>query len=105
MVQPRQALNESGAETSIVSSPKNQCVCSLNFVNWSKEFPVDVPLDRANASDFDALLLPGGVTNPDALHMRPAAVAFVKSFFDAGKPVRSKPTCGMPAQSGLIRRS
>src|SRR5882762_6488880 len=77
MVQPRQALNEAGTETSIVS-PKSQCVCSWNFVNWGEEFPVDIPLARANASDFDALLLPGGVMNPDALRIQAPAVAFVK---------------------------
>ena len=86
LVQPRQALNDAGAETSIVS-PKGQCVCSWNFVDWGEEFSVDIPLDRANASDFDALLLPGGVMNPDALRIHAPAVAFVKSFFDAGKPV------------------
>ena len=86
MVQPRQALMDAGAETSIVS-PKGQCVCSWNVVDWGEEFPVDIALDRANASDFDALLLPGGIMNPDALRMHAQAVAFVKSFFDAGKPV------------------
>ena len=86
MVQPRQALMDAGAETSIVS-PKGQCVCSWNVVDWGEEFPVDIALDRANASDFDALLLPGGVMNPDALRMHAQAVAFVKSFFDAGRPV------------------
>ena len=86
MIQPRQALKDAGAETSIVS-PKGQCVCSWNFVDWGEEFPVDIPLDQANASDFDALLLPGGVMNPDALRIHAPAVAFVKSFFDAGKPV------------------
>jgi protease I len=48
---------------------------------------VDVPLDQAQPSNFDALLLPGGVMNPDELRMQPKAVAFVKAFFDAGKPV------------------
>jgi protease I len=86
MIQPRQALMDAGAETSIVS-PKGRCVCGWNFVDWGEEFPVDIPLDRATASDFDALLLPGGVMNPDALRMHAQAVAFVKSFFDAGKPV------------------
>ena len=86
LVQPQQALNEAGAETSIVS-PEAQCVCSWNFVDWGEEFSVDTPLDRANASDFNALLLPGGVMNPDALRIHAPAVAFVKSFFDAGKPV------------------
>ena len=48
---------------------------------------VDLPLDKASSRDFDALLLPGGVMNPDALRIIPKAVAFVKEFFDAGKPV------------------
>ena len=51
--------------------------------------PVDVPLEGATPEDFDALLLPGGVFNPDALRMQPKAVAFVKAFFSAGKPVAS----------------
>ena len=86
MVQPREALNNAGANTSIVS-PKNDQVRGWNFKDWGDEFPVDVKLDEANESDFDALLLPGGVINPDALRMQPSAVAFVKSFFSAGKPV------------------
>jgi protease I len=49
--------------------------------------PVDAALERARANDFDALLLPGGVINPDKLRMEPKAVSFVKSFFDDGKPV------------------
>jgi protease I len=48
---------------------------------------VDQPLDEANPDDYDALVLPGGVMNPDALRMQPKAVAFVKAFFDTGKPV------------------
>lgn len=86
MVKPRQALNEAGAETSIVS-PKSQRVRAWNFVDWGAEFAVDLPLARAKASDFEALLLPGGVMNPDALRTQEPAVAFVKSFFDASKPV------------------
>jgi protease I len=77
---------QAGATTSIVS-PKQQHVRSWNFVEWGQVFPVDVPLDRANPGDFDALLLPGGVMNQDSLRMVPAAAAFAKGFFDAGKPV------------------
>lgn len=54
-----------------------------------RDFPVDVKLGEAKPQDFDALLLPGGVINPDTLRMQPKAVAFVKAFFDAGKPVAS----------------
>ena len=58
-----------------------------NFTDWGKEVTVGVPLDRARPQDFDALLLPGGVMNPDTLRMIPEAVAFVQAFFDAGRPV------------------
>ena len=57
------------------------------FTDWGSKVSVDVHLDEAQPDDFDALLLPGGVMNPDALRMQPKAVAFIKSFFDAGKPV------------------
>ena len=86
MIRPREALDEAGALTSVVS-PKRQHVRAWNFTNWGEEFPVDVHLDQADAKNFDALLLPGGVMNPDALRMQPKAVAFAKAFFDAGKPV------------------
>jgi protease I len=68
---------------------KDDRVRGWNFTEWGDELPVDIALDKASADDFDALLLPGGVINPDKLRMIPSAVAFVKSFFDAGKPVAS----------------
>jgi len=86
MTKPRQALDDAGAKTSIVS-PRKDKVKAWNMTDWSKEYPVDAPLESANANDFDALLLPGGVINPDKLRMEPKAVAFAKAFFDAGKPV------------------
>ena len=88
MVEPRKALDEAGAETRIVS-PKNEQVRAWNFTEWGDEFPVDVALDHAQPQDFDALLLPGGVLNPDTLRTEPNAVAFAKAFFDDGKPVAS----------------
>ncbi|WP_323843991.1 type 1 glutamine amidotransferase domain-containing protein [Microbulbifer magnicolonia] len=88
LVDPRKALDQAGAETRIVS-PKGERVRGWDFTDWGDELPVDVPLDGAKPDDFDALLLPGGVFNPDALRMQPKAVAFVKAFFDAGKPVAS----------------
>jgi protease I len=90
MVKPRQALQEAGAETSIVS-PKQKTVRGWQFKEWGDEFPVDLPLDNADPENFDALLLPGGVMNPDHLRMLPTAVDFVKSFFDSGKPVAPWP--------------
>jgi len=86
MVEPRQALDEAGAETRIVS-PKRPKVRSWNMTEWSKEYDVDIALDGAEAGNFEALLLPGGVMNPDKLRMEPKAVEFVKAFFDSGKPV------------------
>jgi protease I len=86
MTEPRKALDEAGAKTSIVS-PKNGRVRAWKFTEWGDEFPVDAELDGARPEEFDALLLPGGVINPDKLRMQPQAVSFVKSFFDAGKPV------------------
>lgn len=88
LVDPRAALNSAGAATSIVS-PKGESVRSWNFTEWADALPVDIPLDAAQPQDFDALLLPGGVINPDKLRMQPKAVEFAKSFFDAGKPVAS----------------
>ena len=58
-----------------------------NFTDWGDELPVDVTLDDAEPEVFDALLLPGGVINPDSLRIEPKAIAFVKAFFDAEKPV------------------
>lgn len=86
LVRPRKALDDAGAETSVVS-PKTDRVRGWNFTDWGDEVAVDVPLDRASSEAFDALLLPGGVINPDSLRIQPKAIAFVKSFFDAGKPV------------------
>jgi protease I len=84
--EPRRALDQAGAVTNVVS-PKSDRVRGWNSKDWGAEVPVDVALDRAQPQDFDALVLPGGVMNPDALRMQPKAVEFVKAFFDAGKPV------------------
>jgi protease I len=86
LTEPRKALDQAGAVTQIVS-PKAGRVRGWNHKEWGDELPVDVPLDRAQPQSFDALLLPGGVMNPDRLRMQPKAVAFVKAFFDADKPV------------------
>lgn len=86
LTKPRAALDEAGAKTQIVS-PKNGHVRGWKFTDWGDELPVDVKLNDARPEDFDALLLPGGVINPDALRIEPKAVAFVKAFFDRGKPV------------------
>jgi len=86
LTEPRKALDDAGADTSIMS-PKRDVVRGWNFTDWGDNFAVDVPLDQARPEDFDALLLPGGVINPDRLRTEPKAVEFVKSFFSADKPV------------------
>jgi protease I len=86
MTDPRKALEAAGAETRIVS-PQASKVRGWNHTEWGEEFPVQQSLDGAAPDQFDALLLPGGVMNPDHLRMNPKAVKFVKAFFDAGKPV------------------
>ena len=88
LTKPKDALDAAGAKTLIVS-PKDGQVRGWNFTDWGKNLPVDLKLDEAKPEDFDALLLPGGVINPDALRIEPKAVAFIKTFFDAGKPVAS----------------
>lgn len=93
LTEPRKALDEAGADTAIVS-PKDGQVRGWKFTEWGDSLPVDVPLDQARPDQFDALPLPGGVINPDALRMDEKAVGFVKAFFDAGKPVA--PICHGP---------
>jgi protease I len=86
LIEPRRALDEAGATTKVIS-PADKKVKGWNHKEWGNEVPVDVPLGSARPNDFDALLLPGGVMNPDHLRMQPEAVAFVKHFVDAGKPI------------------
>jgi protease I len=86
LTDPRLALEAAGAQTTIVS-PRPGHVRGWDTTDWGQEFPVDVPLVRANADDFDALLLPGGVMNPDKLRANPLALQFVRAFFTAKKPV------------------
>jgi protease I len=86
LIEPRKALDEAGAETRVVS-PKAERIRGWKSKDWGDEVRVDAPLDQSKPEDFDALLLPGGVMNPDSLRMQPKAVAFAKAFFDTGKPV------------------
>jgi protease I len=86
LTEPRKALNEAGAETQIVS-PKPGKVKGWNHKEWGDEFPVDLELDQTDPVEFDALLLPGGVMNPDKLRMNAKAVEFVKHFVDEKKPI------------------
>lgn len=86
LTEPRKALQEAGAKTQIVSPAQGEVQGWKHFDKGDK-LKVDVPLDQANAADFDALLLPGGVVNPDQLRMLPKAVKLVHDIFAGGKPI------------------
>jgi protease I len=86
LTEPRKALERAGAKTEIVSPAEGQ-VKGWDHTGWGDQIPVDVPLRAARPESYDALLLPGGVLNPDKLRMTPEAVRFVKGFVDAGKPI------------------
>ena len=86
LTEPRKALDAAGAKTEVVS-PKAGTVRGWNHEEWGQEVKVDRTLDDADAGHYDALVLPGGVLNPDSLRMLPKAVEFVRSFFESGKPV------------------
>lgn len=86
LLSPLEALKNAGAEAKVVSPAKGE-IKGWKFTDWGKKVNVDVPLKEANADEFDALVLPGGVMNPDNLRREPAAVEFVKSFFKDGKPI------------------
>jgi protease I len=83
---PRAALEKAGIETEIVS-PNPKTVMGVNHDKPGRALKVDRQLSKAKADGYDALLLPGGVMNPDSLRQEPKAVSFVRSFFRAKKPV------------------
>ncbi len=100
--QPMEALARAGAEVSIVS-PKQGHIQGMHHADKGDEFPVDIPLAEADVRDFDALLLPGGLMNPDALRSNPEAVKFVRTFAEAGKPIAA--ICHAPwvlIEAGLV---
>jgi protease I len=100
---PRAALDGAGAQTQIVSPAKDRAK-GVNHDKPAAGVKVDVALAAAKASDYDALLLPGGVMNPDALRLEKKAVEFVRDFFQAGKPVAA--ICHGPQlliEAGVVR--
>lgn len=86
LAEPKKALEEAGAKAEVVS-PKTGKIKGWNHTDWSDSVSVDVELKSADPNNYDGLLLPGGVMNPDHLRQDPQAVQFVKSFFEAHKPV------------------
>lgn len=86
LVEPRKALEKSGATVNIISPEKAQ-VQGWNHDEKADTFPVDLELAQANADDYAALVLPGGVMNPDALRLSVKAIEFVKHFVKTNKPI------------------
>jgi protease I len=104
MTEPRKALEQAGAKTELISPEKKE-VQGMNHDERGEKFKVDRTLDSASPSDYDALLLPGGVANPDRLRMIPAAVKFVHSFFSESKPIAA--ICHGPwvlVEAGILER-
>ncbi|MFD6397283.1 type 1 glutamine amidotransferase domain-containing protein [Nocardia sp. NPDC060249] len=87
LVQPRAAVEDAGATTALLSLDSGEIQAMNHDVEKGDTFPVDRRVAEAAVDDFDALLLPGGTTNPDKLRQDPAAVAFVKEFAATGKPI------------------
>jgi protease I len=88
LTEPVKALEGAGAEVHLVA-PKAGTVQAFEHLDKALAFPVDEAIDQVSPEDFDALLLPGGVANPDQLRTVPEAVAFAGSFVEQGKPVAS----------------
>jgi len=86
MTKPREALNEAGADTKIVSLKSGQ-IQGMHHADKGDKFDVDLTLDEANPEDFDALMIPGGLINPDAMRSDKRALNFARHFFEAHKPV------------------
>jgi protease I len=84
--EPLHALERAGANVTIIS-PKGGRIQGMHHLEKADEFDVDLPLKNAHSEDFDALLLPGGLANPDELRSNEQAVEFVREFAEAGKPI------------------
>lgn len=103
LLEPKLALEKAGAATFVVAPSENR-IKAWNVKEWGVDVPVDIPLKKAKAEDFHALLLPGGVMNPDHLRMNKNAVQFVKNFVGSGKPVAA--ICHGPwtlVEAGAVR--
>jgi len=86
LTEPKKAFEAAGAKVDIVS-PQKEKVKGWQHTKWGDQLPVDRPLEQARESDYDGLLLPGGVMNPDHLRSNARAVEFVRGFVQSGKPI------------------
>ena len=88
LTSPKKALEEAGAQVDVVS-PQAKKVKAWDQDHWSIEVPVDVEIDNAKAENYDGLVIPGGVMNPDKMRINQKCIDFVQQFIDAGKPIAS----------------
>jgi protease I len=86
LIEPRKALEQAGVET-VVASPKTGEIKGWNHTDWGESVKVDAALDDVAAADFDALMLPGGVINPDRLRQEARVIELIEDFDEAGKPI------------------
>lgn len=103
LTRPRQALEDAGATVEIVA-PDDKQLKAWDHTDWGSNYDIDTSLDDADPEDYDGLMLPGGVMNPDKLRQNDKAVKFAASFMEQGKPVAA--ICHAPQlliETGLIR--
>lgn len=86
LTKPRKAIEEAGAQVDVIA-PEAEQIQAVNHLDKADRFDVDKTVSDANADDYDAVVLPGGVANPDVLRTDEDAVRFLREFFAAGKPV------------------
>ena len=86
LMEPKKALEEAGAKTEVVSL-ESGTIRGWMLKNWGQDVAVDVTIKTARPEQYDALVLPGGMMNPDRLRLEPRAVDFVRAFFDGEKPI------------------
>jgi protease I len=86
LIEPRKALDQAGFET-VVASPQSGEIKGWNHTDWGESVKVDAALDEVSVDDFDALLLPGGQMNPDALRLEDRVIELIEDFDEAAKPI------------------
>ena len=103
LLEPREALDEAGAQTELISIKPGE-IQGFNHYDKADKIPVDRTIEEVTADEYDALMLPGGVGNPDTLRMDENIVSFVRDFFEQGKPVAA--ICHAPwllVEAGVVR--
>lgn len=102
--EPKRLLESWGAQVDVIAPDDKKEIRGWQKADWGDDVPVDLGLGAARADNYDALVLPGGVMNPDTLRRESAALDFIRSFADAGKPVAA--ICHGPwllAETGLVK--